>query len=149
MPVNIAIKLARQNRKCLLIDFNLETDILSKIFDFDSSRVYGKAYVKAVTTRIDNIGLSPAVLFAKEPLSSLKDIIAEVQGRYDNLIIYAPNIRLLDDFKELAETANSAMLFDGHRSKGENSGAISRLYQFLADNNCEIFGPVETVAEMI
>jgi len=149
VPVNIAIKLARQNRKCLLIDFNLKTDILSKIFDFDSSRIYGKAYVKAVSTGVDNIEMSPAVLFAKEPLNNLKDIIAEVRRRYDNLIIYAPNIRLLDDFEELADTANSAMLFDGHRSKGENSGAISKLYQFLTDSNCEIFEPEETVAEMI
>jgi hypothetical protein len=62
--------------------------------------------------------------------------IEKVEGQYDCLIIYAPNIKLLEGLKDIAGHIKAAMLF-GSGDKNEAS-PINKVHKFLTEGGSEI-----------
>ncbi|GAI60269.1 unnamed protein product, partial [marine sediment metagenome] len=101
IPVNIAVHLAQRNQKCVLIDLDLKRGAISKVFDIDdvdgSNRVRGEA----IATCINNLWVWAASNFNKgdgeTEVTNIKDVIARLESRYERLVVYAPNIKLLAD----------------------------------------------------
>jgi len=148
IPVNVAVHLAQKNQKCLLIDLDLRRGAISKVFDIDSAERSNRARGEAIATCISNLRVWPASNFNKgdgdSDVTNIKDVIARLESRYERLIVYAPNIKLLADGYRIAGCVGAAMLF-GSKSKVESS-SISDFYKLLIGSGCEILKPTEVFA---
>lgn len=108
LPVNIAVRLAQQGRKCLLIDLDFDRNAIAKVFDInqtspagepatacqeDAGRAQGNLVVRSC---IENIFIFPAAnldrAFASQHFKGIKDVISAMKQKFEFLIIYAPNI---------------------------------------------------------
>lgn len=167
IPVNIAMRLAQKNQRCLLIDLDLERDAIAKVFDVDSVAVGKGAEAKAIGTCIGNLwvwvpqtqkrafgsasgGLWPASLPSssdKVDKANLKKTISSLEDQYDSLIVYAPNVEMLGELANTADCFKKVMFF-GPKS-GAVGSAISYFYKFLSDYGCEVLKPVEVFAEIL
>jgi hypothetical protein len=147
IPVNIAIRLAQRNQKCLLIDLDLKRGAISKVFDIDSVERSNRMRGEATATCISNLWVWQASNFNKgdgdTEVTNIKDIIAGLESRYECLIIYAPNIELADKCR-ITDCVGAAMLF-GSKSKFESS-SINDCYTHLISCGWEILKPTEVFA---
>jgi len=148
IPVNVAMRLAQRNQKCLLIDLDLRRGAISKVFDIDSMEHSNRVWAEATATCISNLRVWPAINFNKGDgdtgETNIKDVITRLESRYEHLIVYAPNIKLLADRCRIADCVGAAMLF-GSKSKVEGS-SISDFHKLLKSSGCEILKPTEVFA---
>jgi hypothetical protein len=154
LPVNVAMHLAQKNRKCLLIDLDLERGAVSKVFDVDSGNLTDNAHVKAIATCIDNLWVWPASNPYKDDGSvdatNIKDVIAALESRYDHIIIYAPNIKFLSGWEQLAGYIPMAMLFGEPEPESEVENCrICDFHKLLISCGCKVLEPMEVFAEAV
>ena len=154
VPVNIAMRLAQRKKRCLLIDLDLERDAIATVFDIDNAKPDDKVQKDAIETCISNLYVWPASQLAgtdkgdgDSDTKNIKHIIARLESRYDRLIVYAPNIKLLADSDKIAGCVQAAMLF-GREGESESS-AISDFHKLLIGSGCAIFEPREVPAEVV
>jgi hypothetical protein len=153
IPVNIAMRLAKRGRKCLLVDLDSQRDAISKVFELDSAEHGDEAQRKAAATArptcISNLWVWSANNSGKGDcdgdMTNIKDALASLESRYDRLVIYAPNLKVRADSNTIASCAQAAMLFG---SKGEFEGSsISDFRKLLNSHGCTIFEPSNGFAE--
>jgi Mrp family chromosome partitioning ATPase len=160
IPVNIAIRLAKRGRKCLLIDLDLERDAISKVFDVDneypSDKIQAETITKGTPTCISNLWVWSASQYTgigkgddNPDAINIKEVITTLQNRYDHLVVYAPNVSTLAsaDRNRIARCATAAMLF-GPEGKTENS-TISDFYELLISYGCVILKPSKVFTEAV
>ena len=140
VPVNIAMRLAQREKKCLLIDLDFQRAAVSKVFDISEQNS-----TKVQTSCISNLWvLQGSNLRNKKDSLNLKEIIGNVKNQYDYLIIYAPNIKLLQDSKQLADCADIALLFG---EKSEDRKLIENFHLTLSCSGCRILEPQKTTSQ--
>jgi len=150
IPVNIAMRLAKRGRKCLLIDLDSQRDAISKVFELDGAEHGDEAQRKAAAaarpTCISNLWIWSANNFGKVDcngdMTNIKDALSSLESRYDRLVIYAPSLKLLADKNTIAGCAQAAMLF-GSKGKFKNS-PISDFHELLISHGCTIFEPSDS-----
>jgi hypothetical protein len=148
VPVNIAMRLAEKQQKCLLIDLDFERGAISKVFDIDYRDLEERT--RAIATCINGLRVWPAISAGKDnrapDAGSLKQALNDFKGQYDCLIVYAPNIKLLDNCKSIADCIEAVMFF-GPAGKTEGSG-VNELHTILNSHGCEILKPVEVFSKL-
>ena len=148
IPVNVAVRLAQRNQKCLLIDLDLKRGAISKVFDIDSGDGSNRVRGEAIATCINNLWVWAASNFDKDDgnteVTNIKDMIARLESQYERLVVYAPNIKLLADRCRITDCVGAAILF-GSKSKIESS-SISDFHKLLKSSGCEILKPTEVFA---
>ncbi|HUT30673.1 MAG TPA: FHIPEP family type III secretion protein [Sedimentisphaerales bacterium] len=149
VPVNIAIRLAHGHQRCLLVDLDSERDALAKVFD-DKSDSTARSAAGEKATCISNLWIWPASGFGKVnggyDLLKLKNLITSVAGRYDHLIIYAPNIKPTVRWEQAASSIHLAMLF-GKAGHDAADSPLGRLHRVLTDSGCDILRPAQVLVE--
>jgi hypothetical protein len=99
IPVNITMRLAQKGQRCLLVDLDLERDAIAKVFDAAGDGLRPREEKLEMPTCINNLWVWPARNFNKDdgaPAAiELTEVIAGLKNRYDRLILYAPNMKLL------------------------------------------------------
>ena len=144
IPVNIGIRLAQKNRRCLLIDLDSQRNAISKVFDIDTNGVCGKA----IATCVNNLWVWPVNNFVEDNAMNLRGVVAKLKNRYDRLIIYAPNIKLLSDWDGIASCVEAAILFDSEEDKSVSS-CVNEFCELLIASGCEVFEPAEVFAQAV
>lgn len=154
VPVNVAIRLARNGQRCLLIDFDLERDAISSVFDINPNYADDAVNREAVTTAspagINNLWVWSASHLpntekdskCNEPMN-IKKALVSLEKQYDRVIVYAPDIRRLADLDGVAACVQGAMLFGGEAELPDASGdsAIRDFYKLLISCGCNILQP--------
>jgi hypothetical protein len=143
MPVNIGIRLAQKNQKCLLIDIDAQRNAISKVFDIDTNKVRERAIV----TCVNNLWVWPVNNFGKDNTINLRGVVAKLKSQYDRLIIYAPNIKLLADWDGIASCVEAAILFGSEDESGNS--CINDFCELLIAGGCEVFEPAEVFAQAV
>ena len=142
VPVNIAMRLAQNNRKVLLVDLDFERNAIAKVFEIEA----GKSEAKAIPTCISNLWLLPASEVSKTQSVTYPQVITNIQTKYDHIIIYAPDMRILTDTDKLIDYLGAAMLFGSDKSP-----SIKNLYKLLTASGCDIdiLKPEQILAEAV
>jgi Mrp family chromosome partitioning ATPase len=146
VPVNIAIQLAKNGHKCLLIDLDYERDSIARVFELHKhiidETIPSKQTITGIPTCIQNLRLYPALWLtdstAKIPMldaSKINQIITNLKTRYDYLIMYSPDLNKHNGCKLIGECIDAAMLF------GKDSGLLSETFELLEKFECEIIKP--------
>lgn len=159
VPVNIAMHLARKDQRCLLVDFDLQRDAISEVFDIDRKGPNDAVQREAITTGsptcINNLWVWSMSRLIKTDKDSenhdpvnIKQAIASLESRYDKLIVYAPGIGRLADWQSVAACAQAAMLFGGELGLPDAVGdsSMADFFELLISCGCNILQPEEILA---
>jgi len=146
IPVNVAIRLAQSGRRCLLIDLDSHRAAVSKVFDIDGAQHDGGTLPGAIATCIENLWVLPVGYFGAAR-SVETEVISRLESQYDNLIIYAPDIRGQAAVMKIAACARTAMLF-GCRDESRVS-IVRDFRQLLNGYGCDILEPDQIFAHAV
>jgi Mrp family chromosome partitioning ATPase len=143
VPVNTAMRLAKEGSKCLLIDLDMERNAISKVFDIREN-----IQIKVIATCVKNISIYPASQSNNpDNIINIKDTIKKLESQYDYLIIYAPSINLPIAWDKTVGCIDTAMLFGPDRKMV--SSLIYNFNALLTSLGCEILTPAEIFADVV
>ena len=148
IPVHIAMRFAQKNRKCLLMDLDVGRNALMKVFDLDATAAGQRREAEfGLATCIKNLWVWPASSISKSngkiDARYVRDVILGLASRYDDLIVYAPNLKVVADWESVGDWVKTAVLFDDGSEDGEE---LVTLQKVLAGTGCKIVRASETVS---
>ncbi|MBW8001519.1 MAG: hypothetical protein FVQ80_05805 [Planctomycetes bacterium] len=138
IPINIAIHLAKKNKKCLLIDLDLKRKSISQVFDIETQKIQ----TTPIATCIENLYALPMQKLTesgKDNGTNPKEVLKNLANQFDHLIVYAPNIMLPAAWDKIACCSQAALLF-GPDSKIVSSSLIN-FHELLNTYRCQILNP--------
>ncbi len=147
IPVNVAIRLAKGGRRCLLIDLDSQRAAVSKVFDIDGAPPGDQTQSEAIATCIENLWVCPAGYFSRGRSARITELISRLENQYDNLIIYAPDITAQAAIVKIAACPRTAMLF-GRRDESATS-VIRDFRELLNGYGCVILQPDQILAQAV
>ncbi|MHC4622744.1 MAG: FHIPEP family type III secretion protein [Planctomycetota bacterium] len=146
VPVNIALCLARKERRCLLVDLDSARDAVAKVFEVDGKGPEGKHGTLGRPSCISNLSILPASDFGKcekeGDRSKLKDTLTLAKATYDHIILYAPHVQSLIQSQEVANSMDTAILFGRATDEAENP-YLSDLHKLLITSGREVIKPAD------
>lgn len=137
VPVNIAMRMAERNKRCLLIDLDFERNAIAKVFDIDEGRFKKEGKAKAVKTSVDNLWVWQSGKFGEAELPKIKKLIAGFESRCDCVFVYAANVKIMKDCGKISDCIGGAMLFGSENQQD----ATAELYEALSVSGRKIFEP--------
>jgi capsular exopolysaccharide synthesis family protein len=156
--MNIAIVLAQQGKRVLLVDADLRRPSMHLAFGLSqqpglSNILSGSAVAREVTapTGQRNLFVVPAGALPPQPselLSSalMEDLLTQWREEYDHVIIDSPPVLSVTDAVLLAVRADAVLLVI--RSGQTTSGAVRRACDLLLNVKCNLLGLVLNAADV-
>lgn len=144
LPVNVAIGLAKEKSRCLLIDLDLRRDAVAKVFGFDAEQ--GGLRAKAVQTEIENLWVWPSHNFTKLRQMNIMGIVERAldrksQDRFDLILINAPSVVNSPDRKQIISAAEAAFICTKDKSER------NKLVELIKPLYCTIIGHIQIPEE--
>ena len=127
VAVNVAIKISKKGRRCLLIDADAERNAIAKVFELESDQVKERA----AETCIKNLSIRSGGDLAGADIRMAKERIQAIAKGYDRVIIYAPNISSASGGEALSIIAGGAIIF-------ESPNGNNNLSRQLGTSECEL-----------
>lgn len=158
IATNLAISVAQSGRRVLLIDANFRRPSLRQLFPEGSPQglsnlLIGQARFENVvrTTMLPNLHVlasGPIPPNPAELLSSgyMRDLIAQVVERYDQVLIDGPPVLLVSDALVMASKLDGVILVC--RAKANSRGIAQRARDQLERVNAHLFGAVLNAAQV-
>jgi hypothetical protein len=121
IPVNVAMLLAWEKGRCLLIDLETERDAIGKAFEMEDRN---DERPKARRTEVDNLFVWPARNFRKAEWAKAYTVVGRARANADFVVVYAPGLLGHGECYRLVHAADGAFVF------GEDEGGeITRLLE--------------------
>lgn len=147
---NLSIVFAQQGKKVLLIDANLRTPMIHKIFD--QSNYIGLSnvlsYMNSLKESISNSGIYNLDLLPSGPIppnpsdlissDRMSEIIEQVQEKYDIVLIDTPPILNVSDSQLIANLCQGAILV--LRSGKTSKESALKAKELLYNTNARLLG---------
>jgi len=124
IPVNTAMQLASDNKRCLLIDLDLKRDAVAGAFDINDNAGANDVHPKAFRTDIEGLWVWPAHNFTKLKQMNLKPIVNKASETFDFILINAPYLPGSPDRKQIVSAAQAALIFS---NSAEQAGNLAKL----------------------
>ncbi len=132
IPVNVAIGLAKNNKRCLLIDLDLKRDAIAKVFDLDSNE--NGLCPRAVQTEFENLQLWPAHNFTQLKQMNIKAIVQKALDRFDFILINAPSLLSSLDRRQIISAAQAAFICT------KSSSEAAKVAELIKPSDCVVLG---------
>jgi hypothetical protein len=136
IPVNVAMGLAKNKKRCLLIDLDLTRDAVAKAFGLDAEKSSLRA--KAVQTEIENLWVWPGHSFSQSRQMNVTGIVEKAEDSFDFILINAPYLANSLDRKHIILAARAAFICAKNTSNSDN---LTKLIKSL---DCTIIGRIQT-----
>jgi hypothetical protein len=127
VAVNVAIRISKENCRCLLIDTDAARNAIAKVFEMEP----GQMQDEPADTCIENLSIWASGGLAGRDTQYPEERIKTFASQYDRVIIYAPNISSASRRETLSGIGASAIVF----KTDKRDDHLSRL---LRDSNCEL-----------
>jgi hypothetical protein len=108
IPVNVAIGLAKDKKRCLLIDLDLKRDAVAKVFGLDAEQ--SSLHAKAVQTEIENLWVWPGHYFSQSKQMNVTEIAEKAEDTFDFILINAPALVRGPDYRQIILAARAAFI---------------------------------------
>jgi hypothetical protein len=141
IPVNVAMALAKNKKRCLLIDLDLRRDAIAKAFGFSAEQSGLRA--KALQTEIENLWVWPSHNFSQSKQMNILEIVERAQDKksvdkFDLVLINAPSLLNSPDRKQIILAAQAAFLC----TKNAPS-EMKKLTELIKPLYCTIIGRIQ------
>jgi Mrp family chromosome partitioning ATPase len=140
IPVNVAIGLTKNKKRCLLIDLDLRRDAIAKVFGLDAER--GGLRAKAVQTEIENLWVWPGHNFSQLKQMNIMEIVEKALDKkspekFDFILINAPSVVSSPDRKQIISAARAAFICT------KNTSEMKKLTELMKPLDCTIIGRIQ------
>lgn len=139
IPVNVAIQMASEGKRCLLIDMDLRRDALAHVFEISNNPTSCHPQPKALKTSFENLFIWPARNFSETGQMNLHGILESAHQEMDFVFISAPTLTSCIDRKLIANTAKCCILFSS------NTDELDKLKTLFKDSPCNIIGNMRLI----
>jgi Mrp family chromosome partitioning ATPase len=135
IPVNVAIGLAKNERRCLLIDLDLKRDAIAEVFELDSNK--NGLTPKAIRTEFENLWVWPGHNFTQLKQMNIKLIVQKAQRKFDFILINAPSLANSPDRKQIISAADAAFICT------KTGSEVKKLAELIKPLNCVVIGNIQ------
>ena len=135
IPVNVAMRLAKSKKLCLLIDLDLKRDAVAKAFGLDAEQSSLRA--KAVQTEIENLWVWPGHYFSQSRQMNVTGIVEKAEDSFDFILINAPSLVSSPDRKQIILAARAAFICT------KNTSEMKKLAELIKPLDCTIIGHIQ------
>ena len=135
VPVNVAIGLAKNKKRCLLIDLDLRRDAIAKALDLDSNKE--GLQPKTIRTEFENLWVWPGRNFTQLKQMNVKEIVEKASERFDFILLNAPSLLSSPDRRQIISAAQAAFICT------KNSSEAARLAELIKPSDCVIIGNIQ------
>ena len=133
IPVNVAIGLAKSNKRCLLIDLDANRNAVAEVFDLDSSQT--SLHPEPVKTDFENLWVWPAYNLIQQ--INIGKIVEKTAGNFDFILINAPSLTNYPDCGQVISAAEAAFICS------QTTADATQLAGLMKSLNCVIIGHVQ------
>jgi hypothetical protein len=109
VPVQTAMELVRQKKRCLLIDLDLARNPVAQVFELESLPAPDRP--RPIQTPFKDLHVWPAVYFNGERSIPPGKVVAAAAGAYDVVLLYAPLLGQSPFLQPAASACQCALLF--------------------------------------
>jgi len=138
LPVNVAIELARINKRCLLIDLDLKRDALAKAFGLDHQDERNGFQPMVLKTEFENLWIWPAHNFTRLKQMNIGYLVQRAMDKYDFILINAPSLLSSPDRRYIASSAQAAIVFSS------NGSPANGLAELIKNSGCTLIDNIST-----
>ena len=135
IPVNVAIGLAKNEKRCLLIDLDLRRDAIAKVFGLDAEQ--GGLRAKSVQTEFENLWVWPGHNFSQLKQMNITEIVEKAVDRFDFILINAPSLLSSPDRRQIISAAQAAFICT------KNTSETKKLTELIKPLDCTIIGHIQ------
>lgn len=136
IPVNVAVGLAKNKKRCLLIDLDLKRDAVAKAFGLAAEQ--GGLRTKAVQTEIENLWVLPSHTFFQSKQMNITEIVEKaLDNKFDFILINAPSVINSLDRKQIISAAHAAFIC------AKNTSEMKKLTELIKPLDCTIIGHIQ------
>jgi hypothetical protein len=135
IPVNVAVGLAKNKKRCLLIDLDLKRDAVAKVFGLDAGQ--SDLSIKAVQTEIENLWVWPGHYFSQSRQMNVTGIVEKAEDSFDFILINAPYLVNSPDRKQIILAAQAAFIC------AKNTSEMKKLAELIKPLDCTIIGHIQ------
>ena len=137
IPVNVAVQLAEDDYRCLLIDLDLRRDAIAKVFDIDDSPDPKHLKPRPRKTSVDNLLIWPAHNFTRSRHMNIKILVDAASENYDIILLNVPYLESSPDRSQIAAAADFSMIFS------KTSQQATRLVDLMETAESRIIGNIQ------
>jgi len=135
IPVNVAIELARDKKRCLLVDLDLERDAIAKVFELNGQKTGLRP--KAIETEVENIWVLPGHDFAQLKQMNIKMIVQRALDKFDLVLINAPSLASSPDRRQIIAAAQAAFTCT------KDASEATKLTELIKASKCRVIGNIQ------
>lgn len=156
VAANIAVALAGNDRRCVIVDCDLRKPRLHKVFEQDnrvglSSHLTGHADLEKIVlpTEIPNLFFIPAGPLPPNPnelfaSTAFESLVRRLRQDFSHIVIDSPPVIGFADARSLAVHADGAVLVFRHHCTTGEAGRLA--VQLMTQNHCHILGGILSMA---
>ncbi len=135
IPVNVALELAKDKTRCLLIDLDIKRDAIARVFNIEDKR---ELRVKASRTEVENLWVWPAHNFTRLKQMNLRLLVQKALEKFDLVLINSPYLASSPDRNQILSSAQAAVVFSLDTSKA------TELTKLIKSSQCALIGKIQT-----
>ena len=135
IPVNTAVGLAKDNKRCLLIDLDIERDAIAAAFGLYGGGSSPRA--GAVQTEFENLWVWPGHNFAQSRQMNVKQIVQKALSRFDFILINAPSLVSSPDRRQIASAGQAAFICT------KDASEATKLSELIKLSACKVIGHIQ------
>ena len=135
IPVNVAIGLAKNKKRCFLIDLDLKRDAVAEVFGLDAQK--DGLRPKAVRTEFENLWVWPGHNFAQLKQMNIKLIVQKASDKFDFILINAPSLVSSPDRRQIISAAQAAFICT------KDTSEVKKLAELIKPSNCMVIGHIQ------
>ena len=135
IPVNVAIGLAKNKKRCLLIDLDLRRDAIAKALDLDNNKE--GLQPKVLRTEFENLWVWPGHNFTQLKQMNIMEIVQKASDRFDFILMNAPSLLSSPDRRQIISAAEAAFICT------KSSSEAARLAELIKPSDCAVIGNIQ------
>lgn len=135
IPTNVAIQLAKDKKRCLLIDLDFKRNAIAAVFGFNGEPNCPRP--RALRTQFENLWLWPGHHFTKVKQMNVDMIVEKAMERFDYILMNAPALISSADRRQIVSAAQAAFIFS------KDSISITKLTELIESTDCKLISNIK------
>ncbi len=135
IPVNAAVGLAKDNKRCLLIDLDLKRDAIAAAFGLSAGE--NSLRPRAIQTEFENLWVWPGHSFAQSKQMNIKQIVQKALNRFDFILINAPSLVSSPDRRQIISAGQAAFICT------KDASEVTKLSELIKPSDCRVIGHIQ------
>jgi hypothetical protein len=137
VPVNVAIQLAKNKRRCFLIDLDLKRNAIAKAFDIHPEPGADISQPTAQQTPFKQLYIWPAHNFTQIQKINIAPLVTAAIRKFDYVLVNAPYLITNQTWKQIIDTSQYCVLFSHDTEQAQP------ILELIEQTECKIIANIQ------